>query len=134
MVKPGDAIPEWNAEDVSAEKMMIFSALIRDPNPIHIDAEAARQLGLGEREVNQGPVNMGYLLNMLASWAGGADAIRRLKVRFMANIEAGDDIVASGTVIEVREENGERLADCEIALDVVGGHRAMSGTATVVLA
>jgi acyl dehydratase len=127
----GDVIPTWTVESVSTDKMKIFSALIRDPNPIHIDAESARALGLGQREINQGPINMGYLMNMLGDWAGGADKLKRIKVRFMANVEAEDMVVASGNVLEVREDGGRRLADCEVFLDVIDGARAMGGTATV---
>src|ERR1700727_464671 len=106
-VRVGDEIPSWTVESVSPEKMKFFSALIRDPNPIHIDAESARALGLGQREINQGPINMGYLMNMLAEWAGGADRVRHLKVRFMANVEAEDRVVASGNVLEVREDGDQ---------------------------
>jgi len=132
-VNVGDAIPDWEVKDVSAEKMKIFSALIRDPNPIHIDAAAAQALGLGQREINQGPISMGYLINMLGDWTGDVNCVRRLKIRFMANVEAGDDVVASGTIMGINDGQDELLADCEVWLDVRGGVRAMSGTATVAI-
>jgi acyl dehydratase len=130
-VHDGDIIPAWTVEEVSTDKMKIFAALIRDPNQIHVDAEAARSSGLGQREINQGPLNMGYVMNMLADWAGGADKVKRIKVRFMSNVEAQDKVIASGKVLVIRESGGQRFADCDVFLDVVGGVRAMSGTATV---
>jgi hypothetical protein len=45
----------------------------------------------------------------------------------------GDRIVARGRVTAVREENGERLADCDIWLDRAGSEPPLAGTATVVL-
>jgi len=54
--------------------------LLRDPNPIHWDPEVLRELGLGERPINQGPINVGYLAELAARTAGGVDRVRRLRV------------------------------------------------------
>ena len=45
----------------------------------------------------------------------------------------GDHITARGVVTAVREEGGERLADCEIWLEREGSARVLDGQATVVL-
>jgi acyl dehydratase len=130
----GLKIPELRVNHVSVEKMKLFSALIRDPNPIHYDAEAVRRLGLGEREINPGPVSLGYLMNMLGEWAEGVDRIRNLAVRFGANVVAGDDVVARGEVTEIAEEEGDRVAKCAVRLDILPDDRAaITGTATVAL-
>ena len=69
-VAAGTSIPEWRVERVDPEKMKLLAAIARDPNTIHWDrAEVARR-GLGERVVNQGPTNLGYVINMLLAWAG----------------------------------------------------------------
>ncbi|MEV0595726.1 MaoC family dehydratase [Nonomuraea cavernae] len=133
-VAVGAELPEWHVPSVSAEKMKTTAALLADPNPIHFDAEAVRALGMGDRPVNQGPLNMGYVMNMLAAWSGGHDRLRRLRVRFLGNVFAGDQLRAGGVVTAVREENGDRLADCEVFLTVVGGEPVLKGTATVALA
>ena len=57
--------------------MKTMAAILRDPYPIHWDRQATAALGLGGRTVNQGPLNLGYIANMLMAWAGD-DAIRRL--------------------------------------------------------
>lgn len=134
-VAAGQALPELTIA-VGTEPMKTMAAILQDSNPIHFDVESVRAVGLGDRVVNQGPINVGYVLNMLAAWAGGADRVRRLKVRFLANVFAGDEVVAGGQVTGVRTEPGrsggeERLADCDVWLDVTGGDRALAGTATV---
>ena len=113
--------------------MKTMAVILRDSNPIHWDVESVKAIGMGDRVVNQGPINMAYVMNLLTDWAGGADRLRRFKVRFMANVLAGDTVRAGGTVTDMRDADGERLADLDIWLDVVGGSRALSGTATVVL-
>lgn len=132
-VEVGTVLPEWRVPSVSAEKMKTMAALLADPNPIHFDAEAVRALGMGDRPVNQGPLNMGYVMNMLAAWSGGHDRLRRFRVRFLRNVFAGDELCAGGVVTAVRTENGVRLADCDVVLTVVGGGPVLKGTATVAL-
>jgi acyl dehydratase len=131
-VAVGTALPELVVE-VDTEKMKTMAVILRDSNPIHWDVESVKAIGMGDRVVNQGPINMAYVMNLLTDWAGGADRLRRFKVRFMANVLAGDTVRAGGTVTDLRDADGERLADLDIWLDVDGGARALSGTATVVV-
>ena len=64
-VRVGTELEPFVVDVVSAEKMKLMAALLHDPNPIHLDAEAVRGLGMGDRVVNQGPANQAYLVNML---------------------------------------------------------------------
>jgi acyl dehydratase len=131
-VAVGSPIPSWSHGPVSSEKMKIFAAIARDPNPIHWDRAAVAERGLGERLINQGPTNLGYVINMLLAWAGPA-SIRELTVRFTSNVFDGDSVVAGGVVTAIREAQGERLADCDVWLDRGDGTRAVAGSATVAL-
>ena len=72
----GDPLPELVIDPVDPEKMKTMAALLRDPNPIHWDVDVVRQLGMGDRPVNQGPNNMAYLVNLLAAFAGGYERVR----------------------------------------------------------
>lgn len=130
-VTVGARLPEWRVPAVSAEKMKTTAALLADPNPIHWDVEAVRALGMGDRPINQGPLNMAYVLNMVAAWSGGHDRLRRFRVRFRGNVFAGDELCAGGVITGVRVEAGITLADCDVSLEVVGGAEVLSGTATV---
>ena len=131
-VAVGDKIPEWMMPAVSAERMRTMAALLRDPNPLHWDrdAVAALPLGLGRRTINQGPLGLGYMVNMLHEWTGHG-SIKRLKMTFPMAVFEGDHVVARGTVTAVREENGEQLADCDIWLDRDGVDKPLIGSATV---
>jgi acyl dehydratase len=99
--KVGDRLPELVVDAVDAEKMKLMAALLRDPNPIHLDASSVIALGMGDRVVNQGPSNLSYLLNMVTRWAGGVPALRDVQVRFLGNVFAGDRVVCTGTVSAV---------------------------------
>jgi len=130
----GDAVPEFRVTAVSAEKMKIIALILRDPNPIHFELDAVAAAGLGDREVNQGGLNLGYVLDALVAWAGRRDAVQAIDCRFAANVFAGDDVVVGGTVTAVRAaegEQGQHLVDCEVWADRGDGVRAISGRATV---
>ncbi|MGA0839769.1 MAG: MaoC family dehydratase, partial [Pseudomonadales bacterium] len=117
---------------VLASRMQTMAAILRDPNPVHWDRRVVAKLGYGERTINQGPLGLSYMVNMLQAWAGHT-CIRRIYMTFPRVVLDGDDITAMGTVTAVREVAGERLADCDIWLERVGGDRPLVGRATVVL-
>jgi len=120
-------------ESVSAAAMRDIARVLDDPNPIHLDGDAARALGLGDRPVNQGPLNFGYVLEMLRGALPGA-VVRELKVRLLANVLAGDRVVAAGRIESVAEEaDGHLRLTCAVWLDVDGGERAVEGTAALTL-
>jgi acyl dehydratase len=129
-VTPGTELPAWRVGRVDPEKMKLFAAIARDPNTIHWDrAEVARR-GLGERVINQGPTNLGYVINMLHAWAGPG-CVRELTIRFTANVFDGDAVTSGGVVQSVDEAAGERRATCEVWLDRDDGTRTVAGTAVV---
>jgi acyl dehydratase len=128
----GDPLPEWTVESVDAQRMKTMAALLADPNPIHWDVDAVRSLGLGERPVNQGPSNMAYVANMLAAWAGGHEHLVSLRVRFLANVFAGDRLTAGGTVVALEPTSDGSLATCEVWLRR-GEDTVLTGRAQVTL-
>jgi acyl dehydratase len=133
-VKVGDRIPEWLMERVSPERMRTMAAILRDPNPLHWDREVVERLGLGKRTINQGPLGVSYMVNMLQAWAG-ENCIRRIVVRFPNPVILDEDrIVACGAVTGLSERDGIRLAECDVWLERDGDAGLIEGTATVRLA
>jgi len=123
-------IPAWEMERVSAARMRTMAALLRDPNPVHWDRATVAAMGFGERTINQGPLGLSYMINMLHAWAGPA-AIRRIVMRFPMVVLDGDHIIARGEVTGLRNEGGERLADCRIWLERGATDRPLEGEAAV---
>ena len=121
----GDAIAPLVIESVDPQRMKTMAAILRDPYPIHWDRAAGASMGLGQRTVNQGPLNLGYIANMLMAWAGD-DAIRRLTVKFHARVLDGDRVVARGVVDAVSTTADGWDATCSVwlerdALSIVSG-------------
>jgi acyl dehydratase len=124
----GQELPPLVIESVDAEKMKLMAAILRDPNPIHFDPERVRDLGMGDRTVNQGPSNMSYLLNMVTRWSGGVSALRSADMRFLGNVFAGDRVECRGRVTEVDRDRGLVTVEVEAT---VGEQPILRGTVVV---
>lgn len=132
-VTVGTRLPEWRVDSVSEQAMHTMALFLRDPNPIHFDTNVTETAGLGPRAVNQGPSNVSYIANMLIGWVGDPAAIRRLRVRFEANVFAGDRVTASGEVTSIEDTADGPIAHCDVHLTRDDGTRLLAGTAEVLV-
>ncbi|MFN8159660.1 MAG: MaoC/PaaZ C-terminal domain-containing protein [Solirubrobacterales bacterium] len=111
-MKPGDEIPELR---VTPDKYLPhrYAGASGDFNPIHIDPEFARAVGL-PGNILHGLYMMGLVARANTEPAGGdPKALKRLKVQFRGMGAPEQEIVVSGTV---REVEGDRvLIDTEAA-------------------
>jgi 3-hydroxybutyryl-CoA dehydratase len=124
----GDTLPPFVIESVSPEAMKQWAVFLADPNPIHLDVEVVKAKGLGDRVINQGPINVAYMMNMLMAAFPGSK-IEAMDSRFLDNVYGGDKAVASGTITAIE---GNRIS-CEFTLDVEGRGTVNSGTATIIV-
>jgi acyl dehydratase len=127
-VLPGDSLPEWSVASVSAEKMKTMAALLRDPNPLHWDrnAVASLPLELGLHTINQGPLGLSYIINMLQAWQGPS-CIKRIKMTFPQVVLDGDHVIARGQVLSTSTQ----VAECQVWLDHADGRRLLEGSAII---
>ena len=127
----GTEIGPWTIQAVDPERMKLLAVLLDDPNPLHLDAEVVRGLGLGPTVINQGPANLGYVMNLLGSALPGSE-LRTLRVRFLANVFGNDQVSARATVTRVSgAEDGSQLLELDVWLEAGGRGRALAGTATL---
>ncbi len=98
----GDAVPELK---VTPDKYLPhrYAGASGDFNPIHIDDEFAKAVGL-PRNILHGLYSMGLVARANAAVAGGDPrALKRLSVQFRGMGMPEQEIVVSGTVIEADE-------------------------------
>jgi acyl dehydratase len=91
----GAVLPEFVVESVDAQRMKTMAALLRDPYRVHWDRQATTAMGLGGRVINQGPLNLSYIMNALHAHCGPG-SLRRVTVAFHRPVFDGDAVVASG--------------------------------------
>jgi acyl dehydratase len=128
----GDAIPPFRMERVTPERMKTVAAIFRDPTPLHWDREATRVAGFDGRLLNQSPVNLGYVINMLMRWAGPT-CVRRIRTQFPQPVFDGDCVCAGGSIVALAREGDETIAECEVWLDRQDRVRSVTARAWVAL-
>ena len=130
MIQAGHEIRPLRIDPVKASWMRDWAEILQDPNEIHLDADLVRRLGLGHEVINQGPLNISYVINAAMQEFPGA-TVERFAVRLLGNVYAGDCVTAYGKVAEVEEiSTGTRLT-CDMGLAVEGRTDALSVTLTL---
>jgi acyl dehydratase len=100
-LEPGASIPELR---VTPDRFVTYryAGASGDFNPIHIDEEFAKQVGLPGR-ILHGLWTMAQVARAHTEAGGGPEALRRLSVQFRGMGAIEQEIVVTGTVREVRD-------------------------------
>ena len=73
------------------EQIAAYAAASGDHNPIHLDDDFARSVGL-PGIIAHGMLQMGLMATVAAEAAGGGDRLRRLYCRFAGMVVPGDTV------------------------------------------
>ena len=108
-LQPGAPIPELK---VTPDKYVTYryAGASGDFNPIHIDEEFAKQVGLPGR-ILHGLWTMAQVARAAEEAGGGPEKLRRLSVQFRGMGALEQEIAVTGTVREVRD--GVAVVDLE---------------------
>jgi acyl dehydratase len=100
-MQPGDRIPEVK---VMPDRYLTvrYAGASGDFNPIHIDEDFARQVGLPGR-ILHGLWTMAQVARAQTQAAGGPHALKRLEVQFRGMGLPEREITITGTVEDVRD-------------------------------
>jgi acyl dehydratase len=127
-LKPGDALPELK---ITPDRYLTvrYAGASGDFNPIHIDEDFARQVGLPGR-ILHGLWSMAQVARAQTDAGGGPHTLRRLSVQFRGMGVPEQEVTVTGEVADVRdgvaivhtvaEQGGKaiiRNAEAEISLD-----------------
>jgi acyl dehydratase len=100
-MKPGDRLPEIK---VTPDRYLTvrYAGASGDFNPIHIDEDFARQVGL-PGPILHGLWTMAQVARAQTEAAGGPHALKRLQVQFRGMGLPEREITITGTVEDVRD-------------------------------
>ena len=116
MYSEGFILKDWQFL-VPQESMNTWAVILDDPNPIHLDASAVKQVGLGDKTINQGPANIAYVLNMIEENFPNSQ-ILKMNNKMTDSVLEGDLVTVSGQIIEVKAKGNKFIASCSIKLTV----------------
>lgn len=103
-----------------------------DHNPIHVDPDFARSVGL-PGTIAHGLLDMAILTEAVARWAGGYEQVTSVTCRFSKPLLPDQTITCTGRVIDVDDSNA--TATLELEATSSSGERVLTnGRATVRLA
>jgi acyl dehydratase len=120
-MQPGDALP---ALKVTPDRYLTvrYAGASGDFNPIHIDEEFARQVGLPGR-ILHGLYTMAQVARAHTEAGGGPASLQRLSVQFRGMGVPEVELTVTATVREVRDDAIAVIeSDCE-----QGGKRIIRG-------
>jgi acyl dehydratase len=128
MVSVGDTVTPLSRR-VSQEQIDAYADASGDHNPIHIDPEFARSVGL-PGTIAHGLLELGILAEAISRWAGGSANLRSLSCRFSKPLQPGDTIICTGTIVAVDASAG--IATLDVGASSDRGDRVLTnGRATV---
>jgi acyl dehydratase len=127
----GQPIPSLTKR-VTQEQIDAYAEVSGDHNPIHVNPEVARAVGL-DGTIAHGMLSMAFLGQLVTDWVAQQPAgnwLARLRVRFQAMVRPGDTLTCKG-VLGAREGERQHL---DIWIENQQGERVITGDADAVLA
>lgn len=109
----GDVLPAFQTGPISRHTIALYAAGSSDLNPIHTDIDFARnRAGLPDVIVH-GMFVMGYLAKFGTEHTPMA-TVRRIKTKFAALTNVGDDLACQGRVTNRQSRDGSTILTCAI--------------------
>jgi acyl dehydratase len=90
------------AREITRDAIVAYAEASGDRNPIHLDDEFARSVGL-PGVIAHGMLQMGLLASWLTEELGDHRRIRRLAVRFAGMVVPGDTLTFGGRVAALED-------------------------------
>ncbi len=124
----GQTYSEVVCENLSRTQIVMYAGASGDYNPVHSDEKFA--LAADYKSVfAHGMLSMGMTGKMLTNYVGDG-RLTNYGVRFTSQVWPGDTLTATATVTAVREEDGQKLVDLDIATVNQDGLTVITGSAT----
>jgi acyl dehydratase len=117
------------ARTVTQDQINAYAEASGDHNPIHVDPDFARSVGL-PGTIAHGLLDLGILTEAVARWAGGFEHVASIACRFSKPLLPGETITCTGRVVGIEHSQG--IATLEVEAVSSRGERVLTnGRASV---
>jgi len=127
-LKVGDTHTERLVEDLTRTQIVQYAGASGDYNPLHSDDLFTREVAGYPGVFAHGMLTMGLTGKMVTNYVGDA-RLRKYGVRFTSQVWPGDTLDATATVKEIRDVDGVKVVELDIATVNQNGAQVLSGYA-----
>src|SRR5271170_7667643 len=127
-LKVGDTHTARLVEDLKRTQLVQYAGASGDYNPLHTDELFTTKVANYPSVFAHGMLTMGMTGKMLTNYVGDA-RLTKFGVRFTSQVWPGDTLDSTATVKAIRNENGVRLVDLDVATTNQDGVTVLSGYA-----
>ena len=127
----GDTLEPMTHNSISRTTLALFAGASGDHNPIHIDIDFAKSVGMDDVFAH-GMLGMAYLGRFLTSIADQSN-IRSYSVRFSSITQVGAKLKCTGKVKEITDTSAERLMTIELSATDQNNDVKLMGDAVIAL-
>ena len=130
-LKAGDKLEPLTQKPISRSTLALFAGASGDHNPIHIDIDFAKSVGLDDVFAH-GMLGMAYLGRFLTLFTDQKN-LRSYSVRFSSITQVGAELKCSGKVTEIFEEKGEKFMKLELSATDQNNDVKLMGDAVIAI-
>ena len=130
-LKVGDVLEPLIQKPISRSTLALFAGASGDHNPIHIDIDFAKSVGLDDVFAH-GMLGMAYLGRFLTLFTDQKN-LRSYSVRFSSITQVGAELKCSGKVTEIFEEKDEKFMKLELSATDQNNDVKLMGDAVIAL-
>ncbi|MGH9015744.1 MAG: MaoC/PaaZ C-terminal domain-containing protein [Acidimicrobiia bacterium] len=127
----GDEAPPLVVENLTRTHFVRYAGASGDFNPMHHDDTVATSVG-NPSVFGHGMLTAGYMARVVKDWLG-PEALRRYQVRFSKQVWPGETLTCTATITGLRDDDGESVADLELAVANGDGESKLTGSATAIV-
>ena len=129
-VKKGDKKELLLVDDLSRTQIVQYAGASGDYNPLHSDDKFTTEVAGYPSVFAHGMLTMGMTGRIVTDWFG-VESLQKYGVRFVKQVFPGDALTATAEVTDVRDEDGQRVADVSVTTVNQDGDAVLTGAATV---
>ncbi len=127
-IKVGDTYSEMIVEDLKRTQIVQYAGTSGDYNPLHTDDKFTKEVAGYPSVFAHGMLSMAMTGKMLTNFVGDG-TLKKYGVRFTNQVWPGDSLESIATIMTIKEENNETLAEIAIETKNQDGITVITGSA-----
>ena len=128
-LKVGDSYQEEICNNLSRTQIVMYAGTSGDYNPLHSDEIFTTEIAGYPSVFAHGMLTMGMTGKMLTNYVDDGQ-LTYYGVRFTSQVWPGDTLTATATVTDIREEDGQQIADIDLSTTNEEGTEVIKGKAS----